>query len=483
MAFQLKFTHGSNSVHVLVPDLKPPTIYDRFSAEFPDAFTSSSPTTTTASTLRWLDSDGDWIEIKRDDKDSESILVKVANANGIIHFQSGFTSRTDQPTTELSTLMHRYEKVMDSFDNLSLTVVKLPPITNILIVTKPDSKLAKLTKELSVYLLETFPAITLFVDKRLQEKLSFKYQEIIDQNPNWKDRLLFWAADLPCCKNRPIHLAITLGGDGTVLYTAWLFQQRVPPIVAFHLGSLGFLTNFSFESYKPTMTNIIGGEGMNLNLRMRLQCSVYKYEDEPAIMPLLEKPSAIKPLDAPHSPSSSANVEDEDEDDKNESLRQSIEDIQRAEIMRRVKILDSKYGTEVADLAVCHERGRTLLSRPSRPLNQHRVGVNEGENFKPKDMWQVLNEVTVDRGSNAGMVQLELFVDGNHVTTILADGLVIATATGSTAYSLSIGGSLIHPEKNSVIVSPIASHSLTARPMIIPGTKHLRVCGRCSSVS
>jgi NAD+ kinase len=99
-------------------------------------------------------------------------------------------------------------------------------------VTKPDPKLAKLTKELSVWLIETFPGVTLFVDKKLQNRSAFKYQEILDQNPSWKDRLQFWTKDCQTCKDKQIHLAVTLGGDGTVLYTAWMFQQRVPPIVA-----------------------------------------------------------------------------------------------------------------------------------------------------------------------------------------------------------------------------------------------------------
>ncbi|KAK3834647.1 MAG: ATP-NAD kinase-like domain-containing protein [Linnemannia elongata] len=400
--------------------------------------------------------------------------------------------------------MHRYEKVMDSFDHLSRTVVKLPPISNILIVTKPDPKLSKLTKELSIWLIDTFPWITLFVDKKLQGRSSFKYQEILDQNPSWKDRLQFWTKDCQTCKDKQIHLAVTLGGDGTVLYTTWMFQQRMPPIVAFHLGSLGFLTNFCFDSYRPTMTNIIRGEGMNLNIRMRLQCSVYKYKEGPNIYsPLQQQPNQLLPVsgldvngtstgsvNTSTSSSATAGGSDDSDDDGDESRRQGVESRQKAEIMRRVKEMDSKRGTEVMDLSVCHEKGQTLVTRAPNPSRRRDsvsgIGIGVGgaggeDMIEPTDTWQVLNEVTIDRGSNAGMLQLELFVDGNHVTTILADGLVIATATGSTAYSLSIGGSLIHPDKNSVIISPIAPHSLTARPMIIPGTKHLRVCVPASS--
>ncbi|KAG0263905.1 hypothetical protein BGZ95_003693 [Linnemannia exigua] len=457
-----------------IMDLQPSTIYARFLTEFPDALTPTI-TTTAKPTLRWLDSDDDWIEIRRDDKDFEQIMLKVVDKSGVVHIQSGFTSW-------------------------------LPPISNVLIVTKPDPKLGKLTKELSIWLMETFPGITLFIDKKLQGRSSFKYQEILDLHPEWKDRMQFWSKD-DCqgCgkskKEKQIHLAVTLGGDGTVLYTTWMFQQRVPPIVAFHLGSLGFLTNFCFDSYKPTMTNIIRGEGMNLNIRMRLQCSVYKYKEVPTPASPQQQQSqhqAAQLLDANglhsnnnnnnnknNNDNNNDNYDSGSDDERDETRRQRVELHRKTEIMRRVKEMDSKRGTEVADLAVCHEQGQTLIHRvrtslatthPSVAIAEGGISVSNEEMMMPTDSWQVLNEVTVDRGSNAGMLQLELFVDGNHVTTILADGLVIATATGSTAYSLSIGGSLIHPDKNSIIISPIAPHSLTARPMIIPGTKHLRVC-------
>ena len=71
-------------------------------------------------------------------------------------------------------------------------------------------------------------------------------------------------------------LVLTLGGDGTVLYTSWLFQRIVPPILSFSLGSLGFLTNFEFHNYKETLNSIMGDVGMRVNLRMRFTCTVYR---------------------------------------------------------------------------------------------------------------------------------------------------------------------------------------------------------------
>lgn len=103
-------------------------------------------------------------------------------------------------------------------------------------MTKPDSKLTKLTKELSLWLLENFTGITLYVDQKLKDRSAFRYEEIVERDPSWKYRLQFWTFE---CRRDPadeIHLAVTLGGDGTVLYTAWMFQHRVPPIVAVRGG-------------------------------------------------------------------------------------------------------------------------------------------------------------------------------------------------------------------------------------------------------
>ena len=81
----------------------------------------------------------------------------------------------------------------------------------------------------------------------------------------------------------------------------------------------------------------------------------------------------------------------------------------------------------------------------------------------------------VDRGPNPTMSSTELFGDDEHLTTIQADGICIATPTGSTAYSLAAGGSLSHPDNPVILVSPICAHSLSFRPIILPDSMVLRV--------
>lgn len=88
---------------------------------------------------------------------------------------------------------------------------------------------------------------------------------------------------------------------------------------------------------------------------------------------------------------------------------------------------------------------------------------------------QVLNELVVDRGPLPYVTNLELYGDGSLLTVAQADGLIIATPTGSTAYSLSAGGSLVHPGVSAISVTPICPHTLSFRPILLPDGMFLKV--------
>lgn len=79
-----------------------------------------------------------------------------------------------------------------------------------------------------------------------------------------------------------------------------------------------------------------------------------------------------------------------------------------------------------------------------------------------------MNDVVVYRGGTSGMMEMRVEVDGHFVANQRADGLIIATPTGSTAYSLSVGGSLLHPALGGWIMAPIAPHTLSNRPIVLP---------------
>ncbi|MRD48396.1 NAD kinase [Caenimonas koreensis DSM 17982] len=86
-----------------------------------------------------------------------------------------------------------------------------------------------------------------------------------------------------------------------------------------------------------------------------------------------------------------------------------------------------------------------------------------------------MNDVVVNRGATAGMVELRVEVDGHFVANQRADGLIVATPTGSTAYALSAGGPLLHPSVPGWVLVPIAPHTLSNRPIVLPDASEIAI--------
>jgi len=255
-------------------------------------------------------------------------------------------------------------------------------VRNVMIVTKArDNQLVNLTRELATWLMSTPRygselGVNVYVDAKLQKSKRFGAAEMLETHPRFQGLLRYWKPEI--CRNQPekFDLVLTLGGDGTVLFTSWLFQGIVPPILSFSLGSLGFLTNFEYDKFKEQLNKVMGEEGMRVSMRMRFTCTVYKAS-----------------------------------------------------------------GT----------------------------GMEESEQF------EVLNELVIDRGPSPYVSNLELYGDNELLTVVQADGCIFATPTGSTAYSLSAGGSLVHPDIPAILLTPICPHTLSFRPMVLSDTLLLRV--------
>jgi NAD+ kinase len=90
--------------------------------------------------------------------------------------------------------------------------------------------------------------------------------------------------------------------------------------------------------------------------------------------------------------------------------------------------------------------------------------------------YRVLNDAVINKGALARMMELKVSVNGGHLTTLRSDGLIVATPTGSTAYSLSAGGPIIYPTIHCFVVTPICPHTLSNRPIALPDTVVVTVC-------
>lgn len=167
-------------------------------------------------------------------------------------------------------------------------------VRTIFLLTKiHDSDLIANTRALAQWLLskERDVKYVVYVEKMLKTNKKFDVGKLVDDlardyakerggsedaaRDDIQKRLRYW--DESMCRTRPhqFDFVITLGGDGTVLYASWLFQRIVPPVLSFALGSLGFLTKFDFEDYKPILNSAFS-KGVTVSLRLRFECTVMR---------------------------------------------------------------------------------------------------------------------------------------------------------------------------------------------------------------
>ena len=130
-----------------------------------------------------------------------------------------------------------------------------------------------------------------------------------------------------------------------------------------------------------------------------------------------------------------------------------LTDIQPAKLQKIKEILDGKYTLEK----------RFLLSTQ---IELH--GKLIGQDY-------ALNEVAIIPDAIPHMIEFEIYIDDEFVCSQNSDGLIVATPTGSTAYALSGGGPILHPELNAMVLVPMFPHTLSSRPIVIEGNRHIKV--------
>jgi NAD+ kinase len=99
--------------------------------------------------------------------------------------------------------------------------------------------------------------------------------------------------------------------------------------------------------------------------------------------------------------------------------------------------------------------------------------------YEPANMFDgftvAVNEITVHKLDNSSMIKIDTIINGEYLAGYWADGLIISTPTGSTAYSLSVGGPIVMPNLEGLIITPIASHNLTVRPVVVPNNVEIEL--------
>lgn len=292
-------------------------------------------------------------------------------------------------------MLQNPQAVMHIQDPASQRLTWNKPPKSVLVIKKiRDASLLQPFKELCVFLTEVKHMIV-YVEKKVLEDPAISGDENFAATTK---KFCTFREDLDDISNR-VDFIICLGGDGTLLYASSLFQESVPPVMAFHLGSLGFLTPFKFDTYQSQVNQIIEGNAA-IVLRSRLKVRVLKEN--------WEKKARVD------------------------------------------------------------EKGIILTN-------------GDIESSRKAMQYQVLNEVVVDRGPSSYLSNVDLFLDGHLITTVQGDGVIVSTPTGSTAYAVAAGASMIHPNVPAIMITPICPHSLSFRPIVVPAGVELKIMLSCDA--
>jgi len=213
-----------------------------------------------------------------------------------------------------------------------------------------------------------------------------------------------------------VDMVTTLGGDGTILHASSLFstELHVPPILSFSMGTLGFLGEWKFGEYKRAFREVyMSGAGAGSPL--------FQDQKHPHVQ-IDESGDIVTGWSSVRGKSMGPN--------------------RSSKVLLRNRLKVGIFGSE----------GKGIT----------------GDNAETEIEMRAMNEIIIHRGKEAHLAIIEVFVGGRFLTEAVADGMIVSTPTGSTAYSLSCGGSIIHPLVSSLLLTPICPRSLSFRPLVLP---------------
>ncbi|KAM8830187.1 NAD kinase isoform 1-T1 [Synchiropus picturatus] len=323
--------------------------------------------------------------------------MSTSSASGSSEYRRTKSLHGPSPVTTFgpkACMLKNPQAVMHIQDPASQRLTWNKPPKNVLVIKKiREAALLEPFKELCIFL-TVVKNMIVYVEKKVLDDPAMSAD---DNFAAIAKKFCTFREDLDDISNR-VDFIICLGGDGTLLYASSLFQDSVPPVMAFHLGSLGFLTPFSFDTYQSQVTQVIeGNAGIILRSRLKVRVQKENWEKKPRV----------------------------------------------------------------------DEKGIIMTN-------------GDTESHKAIN-YQVLNEVVVDRGPSSYLSNVDLFLDGHLITTVQGDGVIVSTPTGSTAYAVAAGASMIHPNVPAIMITPICPHSLSFRPIVVPAGVELRIMLSCDA--
>lgn len=300
------------------------------------------------------------------------------------------------------------------------------PPQNLLLVQKLHSaQVTEAVVKFAKHIRTEYPDVNLIFEPKIAEMV----RESLPAAP-------IYASDQRTIMADKVDVIATFGGDGTVLRAASMFKLHgsVPPIVSFSMGTLGFLGEWEFSEHKKVWRE------------------VYMSGSDVAMGDAAVPRANHEPYDAGSHAGSHAGWE---------RMRGKCMGLQRSSKV----LLRHRIKADIFDASgnnISHNLSNELASE-ARSLARPTLGHGSDT-----PSLRAVNEISVHRGSHPHLAIIDIFQNGHFLTETIADGILISTPTGSTAYSLSAGGPIVHPLVKSLLITPISPCSLSFRSLVLP---------------